>query len=137
MNAHVCLSATFGWHHLWQVRHWGRRVRGVIVRWLLAFGLHCGVPHFYLWDLLPAIYLSYPELFDKNRTALGSTVQDLTSGTLVVSQGDPGAQINMPTCILRLGQLRSILFDAWLRTDLKAYTFAQPPQKRPLPQADL
>jgi purine nucleosidase len=66
MNAHVCLQAALGWRELKCLDHWGRDMRRTVRAWLLTFGAYCGVRVFYLWDLLPAVYLSYPDLFDRN-----------------------------------------------------------------------
>lgn len=123
MNAHVCLQAPFGWRDLWRARFWPRETRRIVRGWLLAFGIHCGVPRFYLWDLLPAVYLSRPDLFDKKTARVRSTLSDLETGTLVV--GDPGkadepldpssagARINMPSRILDREQFKTLLFAAW------------------------
>lgn len=113
MNAHTCLQAPFGWRDLKRVQHWGHSTRRVIRNWLLAFGLHCGVSKFFLWDLLPAIYISHPELFDANLVRVCSTVADLETGTIVIGDKGDGILINMPTCILDLDRFYTILYDAW------------------------
>jgi inosine-uridine nucleoside N-ribohydrolase len=118
MNAHVCLQASFGWRDLKHVAHWGRDTRRIVRNWLLTFGLYCGVRVFYLWDLLPALYVSYPDLFDANPVWVRSTVTDLETGSLVIGDEGEGVRINMPTRILDLERFRTILFDAWRRTSL-------------------
>ncbi len=113
MNARVCLQAPFGWRDLKRIGHWDRETRRVVRNWLLAFGIYCGVPLFYLWDLLPAIYISHPELFDKRLVWVRSTVADLETGRLVVGDEGDGARINMPSRILDPGRFKTILFKAW------------------------
>ena len=113
MNAHVCLQASFGWCDLKQIRHWGHDTRRVVRNWLLTFGLYCGVSVFYLWDLLPAVYVSHPELFDENQVRVCSTVTDLETGTLVIAGEGAGARINMPSRILDPERFKAILFEAW------------------------
>ena len=115
MNAHVCLQAPFGLRALRRARFWPRELRRVVRRWLLTFGLYCGVPEFYLWDLLPAIYLSYPELFDENPVAITSTVTDLETGALVLGSDGNGASVNLPGHILDRARFMAILFEAWQR----------------------
>jgi purine nucleosidase len=115
MNAHVCLQASFGWRDLRRARFWNRELRRVVRNWLLIFGLYCGVPVFYLWDLLPAVYLSHPELFDKNLVAIHSTAADLATGTLVPADDRKNARVNMPARILDVEQFKMILFEAWQR----------------------
>jgi purine nucleosidase len=121
MNAQACLQAAFGLCDLLRIRHWGRYTRRTVRNWLLTCAIYCGVPLFYLWDLLPAIHISHPELFDPNPVQVHSTVADLETGTLVFSAGEDkeeGACINMPTHILDLEQFRAILFKAWRRVPL-------------------
>jgi inosine-uridine nucleoside N-ribohydrolase len=118
MNAHVCLQAPFGWRDLRRIEHWGRDMRRVVRNWLLAFSVYCGVPVFYLWDLLPAIYISHPELFDANPVWLNSTVTDLETGTLVVASEGEGNRVNMPERILDPERFRTILWEAWRQTPL-------------------
>ncbi|MFO7496142.1 MAG: response regulator, partial [Desulfobacterales bacterium] len=96
MNAHVCLQAPFGRRELRRARFWSRALRRVARTWQWLFGLYCGTTVFYLWDLLPAIYLSYPELFDENPAAISSTVADLETGALVLSANGDGARVNLP-----------------------------------------
>lgn len=116
MNAHVCLQAPFGWCDLGRIEHWGRDMRRAVRNWLLAFGIYCGVPVFYLWDLVPAIYISYPELFDANPVWVNSTVTNLETGTLVVASEGEGSRVNMPERILDSERFRAILWEAWRRT---------------------
>jgi len=115
MNAHVCLQAPFGPRDLWHARFWGRDLRRVVRNWLVIFSLYCGIPMFYLWDLLPAVYLSHPELFDENPVAISSTMADLETGTLVLGTEGAGAPVNLPTRILDKEQFMTILFEAWQR----------------------
>jgi inosine-uridine nucleoside N-ribohydrolase len=53
-----------------------------LFQWLIAFGLYTGNFEFYLWDLLPAVYLSMPKLFNFEEFRVGSSVKDLQSGML-------------------------------------------------------
>ncbi len=118
MNAHICLQASFGWSDLRRIRFLGRDGQRTVRNWLLAFGVYCGISVFYLWDLLPAIYISYPDLFDVNPVWVRSTVKDLETGTLVLAQEGERACINMPARILDVRRLEEILFEAWKRASL-------------------
>ncbi|MFN2286195.1 MAG: nucleoside hydrolase [Anaerolineae bacterium] len=126
MNAHVCLQAPFRWRDLRSVRHWGSPVRKILRTWLVAFGwLYCGVPEFYLWDLLPAVYLSYPALFEENLVRMQSTVEDLESGTLKPVEVTEGPAVNMPARILDPKRFKAILMEAWARVSFESYTFVE------------
>jgi purine nucleosidase len=118
MNAHVCLQAPFTWLDLPRISHWGPRTRRLIRQWLLGLGIACGVPRFYLWDLLPAVYIEFPELFDDNPVWIRSTVQDLETGSIVLGEEGEGTRINMPSNILDRKRFKEILFDAWEKTQI-------------------
>lgn len=112
MNAQVCLQAPFTAGDLWRIRHWPADLRRAVGAWWLRCTVGTALFAFYLWDLLPAIHISHPELFDTNLVGIRSTVDDLERGMLVL---DPAAQakINMPARILDRQRFRAVLFAAW------------------------
>jgi inosine-uridine nucleoside N-ribohydrolase len=118
MNAHVCLQAMFTWRDMRRVRHWGPKTRGLLRRWMLRLGIGCGLRGFVLWDLLPAVYIEFPELFEENPVWVRSTVQDLETGSIIVAEEGEGAQINMPNNILDRKRFKEILFDAWQKVQI-------------------
>lgn len=111
MDGHICLQAAFGWRDLRHVRHWGAEMTRIVRRWLLAFGAYCGVARFYLWDLLPAVYISHPDLFAPGPVRHISTVRDLETGTLVFDES--GTPLNLPARIVDIARFRALLFEAW------------------------
>ncbi|MBN1486162.1 MAG: nucleoside hydrolase [Anaerolineae bacterium] len=114
MNAHVCLDASFGWDDLPRLSFWDRHLRRIIRNWLLAFGLYCGVPRFYLWDLLPVVYITHPSVFfDTRKVRLTSTLTDLESGLLTFTSPGPRYVINMPSQILDIEAFKHTLFETW------------------------
>ena len=115
MNAHVCLQAAFGWGDLRRATFWDRTTHRIVRAWLMLFGLYCGVRHFYLWDLLPAAYISHPELFDTHPVRVTSTVFDLESGTLLITDTAENTAVNMPAHILDPQRFKDLLFEAWKR----------------------
>jgi inosine-uridine nucleoside N-ribohydrolase len=117
MNAHICLQAPFREEHLSRVQHWSEETHELLRKWLEAMQVGCDVDEFYLWDLLPAVYLSYPELFDDNPTWVRSTVEDLETGTIVTADEGRGARINMPDNILDQDRFMEVLFEAWGRVE--------------------
>jgi len=118
MNAHVCLKAIFGYFDFLRVLYMPVYLRQAIFKWLFNFGTYFGVFVFYLWDLLPAVYVSYPELFENRRGKIKSSVEDLESGKLVFIDGDQG-RINMPVRIKNVRNFKRILFEGW-RTALQS-----------------
>jgi purine nucleosidase len=116
MNAHVCLDAPFGLPELARLERWqGSRVYRSLYNWLLQCEITPGQPGDYLWDLLPAVYISHPELFDDYPVWVRSSVSDLETGTLILGDEGDGAPINMPTHILDVDRFYETLYEAWSR----------------------
>lgn len=114
MNAHVCLDAPFGLSELARLEQWrGSSIYRSLHDWLLQCEIGPGQPGDYLWDLLPAVYVSYPELFAEHPAWIRSSVQDLETGTLIPGEGGEGAHINMPTRIQDVDRFYAILYEAW------------------------
>lgn len=115
MSAQLCLQAWFGWGDLPKIRSLDPWIQETVRRWLLAFGLYCGVGRFYLWDLVPAVYLSYPELFSGEQAQVTSTEDDLAAG--MIHMGDVKGlphPISLPTKILDPDPFKSTVFASWM-----------------------
>lgn len=113
MNAHVCLQAPFKWRHALKAKRWHKKIAKWRNLWHFGFGYRYRQNAFYLWDLLPAVYLTEPELFSNNQVKITSTVSDLEDGTLVISED--GASVNMPEQIIDRNRFYDILFAGWNR----------------------
>ena len=114
MNAQVCLPATMCKDDIAGLTFWPYSVRRVLARWLLAFGRSCGTNEFYLWDLLPAVYLSHPGLFEEQYVDICSSVTDLGEGLLFLDTGDDASSsVNMPARIDDVECFKEILWAAW------------------------
>lgn len=113
MNAQVCLQAPFTWQDFRRLDFWSRHARRPVREWLILHGLFTGLGHFFLWDLLPAVYISHPDLFHPSRVELMSTLQDLESGILLPRESDGSSGINMPVLLKDLEGFKDILFQAW------------------------
>lgn len=72
-----------------------------------------GVPGFHVWDIVAAVYITHPDLFDQNEMCISSTVEDLKSGFLRSGQNDPANIVNVPTKIRNLERFWQIVFDTW------------------------
>lgn len=106
MNANICLQAPFNDADLPLVSFWPERRRAQVREWLWGFQ-----GTFYLWDLLPAVYLSYPELFDDKKEIIASTKVDLEEGILV--RGESGPELVMPENILDVPRFMDIVTAGW------------------------
>lgn len=115
MSGQLCLQASFGWSDLRTIRSLDPWLRKVIRRWLLAFGLYCGVRKFYLWDLVPAVYLSYPDLFDGEKIHVASTVSQLAAGRIVKGNDDRlSGSVRLPETIQDANRMKRIIHEAWM-----------------------
>lgn len=116
MTAQVCLDAPFSLQHLAVIEQYDRtKTYGMLRDYLFRRVRDEQAPSEYLWDLLPAVYVSYPEIFDHSPTWIRSTVSDLTSGAIICGKEGEGAMVNMPTQIVDVDQFYAILHDAWAR----------------------
>jgi inosine-uridine nucleoside N-ribohydrolase len=111
MNAHVCLQAPFTWRHNIRTAKWHNKIAVWRDLWHFGFGFRYRTNAFYLWDLLPAVYLTEPELFTEKQVNISSTVLDLETGNLVLS--DTGNTVNMPDRIIDRKRFYDILFQGW------------------------
>ena len=110
-NAQTCLQARFGWSDLRRLRGWSRGMRAAVRNWLAIVTIFTGWPWFYLWDLLPAVYLTHPDLFERRDVAVVSTVEELASGHLALGEGSTA--LNMPPRITDLTRFHAVLDAAW------------------------
>lgn len=95
------------------MKFWSRATRTPIREWLILHGIFTGLGNFYLWDLLPAVYISCPDLFVDSRVALQAGVEDLEGGWLLPKEPDGVSGINMPVLISDLEAFKEVLFKAW------------------------
>ena len=84
--AQICLQAPYRLRDIRQSDFWPRWMKRALIQWLVTFGLYTGDMVFYLWDLLPAVYLSQPELFEVQPFRLASTLAEMNQGLLVETQ---------------------------------------------------
>jgi len=111
--AQICLDAPYHLNDIWRSAFWPLWLKLTLTQWLLAFGLYTGEMVFYLWDLLPAVYLTRPDLFEVGPFQLGSTLNDLQSGKLLRDEIGRGATISIAARIKdRTGFYRH-LENAW------------------------
>ena len=88
-------------------------MRRIVVRWLLVWAYYFGHLKFYLWDLLPAVFITHPELFDRSCEWLRSDVGHLESGSLVMGAEGEGVPIHLPKRIVDVQRFREVLFEVW------------------------
>jgi purine nucleosidase len=73
-----------------------------------------GIEGFYNWDIVAAVYITHPELFDENILSINSTMDDLKHGYLKLSDDIVNAyRVNIPTAIKDISLFNEVIFKAW------------------------
>lgn len=116
----ACLDAPYGLRDILASDYWSSKLKWTLVQWLIAFGLYTGNFVFYLWDLLPAVYLSIPELFHFKEFRIGSSIKDLQSGMLIEGDSSKEPVIKLATGIKDQQAFYDHLNQAW-RDSAKRY----------------
>ena len=114
-SAQICLDAPYRLKNIFRAKFWPFRLKIILLQWLLSFGYHTGEMVFYLWDLLPAVYLSEPEIFDIHRFSLASTLSDIKQGFLIEAKSDKNHTISLGKKINDIGKFYSHLELTWQR----------------------
>lgn len=111
MNAHVCFAFPFGFPELAPIANMDRRQYFIMKELLLASSDQLEDAQDYLWDLLPALYISYPELFNKKLVRINGAPEEIEGGYL--SLGADGAEVNMPDYVTDIDLCYQIMYEAW------------------------
>jgi inosine-uridine nucleoside N-ribohydrolase len=117
--AQTCLDAPFQTKDIFKANYWPCWLRFVLIQWLLTFGLYCGVNKIYLWDLLPAVYLTHPEIFDVQPFSISSSLVDLQHGMINTNQTKQGPMQSIASGISSQKAFFTHLEVAWQQTSLK------------------
>jgi len=112
-SAQACLDAPYGLQDILSADYWSAGLKFIMIQWLIAFGLYTGKFVFYLWDLLPAVYLSKPELFHFKDFRFGSSRDDLRKGMLLESREKNAPEIKLATGIKDQQAFYNHLDETW------------------------
>ena len=107
------MEAPFNISDLLRIRFWPSSMRRIVKNWLLTFGLYAGVLEFYLWDLVPAVYLMEPLLFEQTTVFLQPSIDKLAEGMLSITTSEYGRPVVMPKHIRNRTAFMQALFTAW------------------------
>lgn len=126
ITGHICLQALFGEkeykrlmeNHDIKIYQY---IRNKTNHWFAYIMKEFGIKGFYNWDIVAAVYLTNPELFDINIRNIVSTSEDLKTGLLKIDKNsNKGYRVNIPTAINNIDQFNEIIFDTWANV---AYAF--------------
>ena len=120
--AQVCLDAPYRLKDIRQARFWPYWFKVTLFQWLATFGFHTGEMTIYLWDLLPAVFLTAPEIFSFEEYPLLSSLSDMQEGVLIKSPSGLGPVISLATTIKDRPGFYEQLETAWRRAII-SYSF--------------
>lgn len=121
LTGHTCLQAFFGEEELVKLRAKKDHpiyeyIRKNIESWYVFVEKTFGVWGFYNWDIVSAVYVTNPELFEDKYEYVVSREEDLSRGYLKIDNNkDRAAKINIPVKIKNREEFNKIIFDAWER----------------------
>jgi len=117
MSAQICLQTPFGIHELSPIAKTDRASYFYMLNYLMGMIQRHNGAQEYLWDLLPAVHLSYPELFHHRKFRVSLDPAVLSKGLLVPDSGGP--EIDLPEYITDIDEFYAVLYDAWSKAPLK------------------
>ncbi len=125
LTGHICLQAFFGQEELTKLRSKdGHRIHEFITKniepWYDYVNKIFGVWGFYNWDIVSAVYVTNPELFEGKCEYVVSSKDDLSKGYLKIDNNkDIAAKINVPVNIKNRKEFNKIIFESWDKLDSK------------------
>jgi purine nucleosidase len=119
LTGHICLQAFFGEEELTKLRSKrGHRIYKFITKniepWYAFVEKSFGIWGFYNWDIVSAVYVTNPELFEDKYEYVVSSEANLNKGYLKIDNNKDGAaKINIPANIKNREEFNKIIFEAW------------------------
>lgn len=119
LTGHTCLQGFFGEEQLNRLKSKKKHficdyIRRNIEPWYVFVEKNFGVWGFYNWDIVSAVYITNPELFEDNYKFIISTEEDLRKGYLKISSDNVDSlKQNIPTNIKDVDKFKEIIFNAW------------------------
>ena len=123
ISAQLCLDAFFDEQKMDEVlsnQHYPAYayLRAPLKLWYDFISTQYQVPGFHVWDIVAAVYLTYPSLFDRHEVGITSTVEDLCTGFLRVDPASGANIVNLPTKIQDLDRFWNLVFSSWQNVTL-------------------
>lgn len=124
MTGHICLQAEFKkeeYARLMENRDIPayQYIKEHSYAWYEYFKELFSTDGFFNWDVVSAVYITNPELFEESVQSIVSTVDDLKTGFLKVDNRSPhGSKVNIPTIIKDVPRFNEIVFSAWKNISL-------------------
>ncbi|RKD29031.1 nucleoside hydrolase [Thermohalobacter berrensis] len=119
MTGHICLQAFVEKEEFYETieskdLNIYKYIKEKTTNWFDSVMEEFGINGFYNWDIVAGVYITHPQLFDKNIENVVSTVEDLKTGYLkITNSSNKGYKINIPTEIKDIDKFNEIIFKAW------------------------
>lgn len=118
LTAQICLDAFFDHAKLEEVfanQHYPAfaYMHAAVQRWYHYITTQYGVPGFHVWDIVAAVYLTTPVLFDQHDVGISSTMEDLKQGVLKIDSNQTTHRVNLPQKIQNVADFWQLVFTAW------------------------
>lgn len=124
LTGHICLQALFGDNEYKRLMERDSKkiyqyIRNKTIDWFEYVMNEFGIQGFYNWDIVAAVYITHPQLFDRKLEKVISTPEDLKKGYLKIDQESySGYEVNIPTRIEDINRFNNIVFEAWGRVKI-------------------
>jgi purine nucleosidase len=119
LTGHICLQAFFGEKEFEKLfKNESNRIYKYIsdkaYNWYKFIMKEFCINGFYNWDIVAAVYITNPELFDRNIMYICSKPKDFKKGLLKVCDSCVDSyKINIPQEILNVEKFNNIIFKSW------------------------
>lgn len=112
----TCLQAPYSLKNLVDASFLPFWLKLNLFHWLTVFSLYCGIDRFYLWDLLPAVFLSHPKVFTTTDFPIKSSEEDLKQGILIKGTVNRDPMIHLVTELRDQTLFYELLDSSWQHT---------------------
>lgn len=118
LTGHICLQAFFGEREFERLMNDDSIVSYKYIKdkaydWYMFIMQEFGIKGFYNWDVVAAMYITNPDLFDESIKLISSTSKDLSTGLLKIGSGNESYKVNIPTTIKDIDLFNEIIFNSW------------------------
>lgn len=117
ISAQLCLQALFGEAESNRVLNEQKPIfnyiRNMTLPWYNFIKNQYGIDGFHNWDIVAAVYITNPELFDHNLVKVSSSIDDLKTGYIKTEPNEKSYELNIPTRIKDKEQFNNLIFDSW------------------------
>lgn len=118
LTGHICLQAFFGEREFERLMNDDSIVSYKYIKdkaydWYMFIMQEFCINEFYNWDVVAAMYITNPDLFDENIKLISSTPKDLSTGLLKIGSGNESYKVNIPTTIKDIDLFNETIFNSW------------------------